>query len=99
MNLTIKSGTRVVGTCYGLLAGTISEQAQLPNVQINSSSVLIDSSCYFGVDDYSIGLLCGMGNAQAVPNADITCTATGDNPESILITVDGNEVTLEFVVE
>ena len=99
VNFTIKSGTRVVGTCYGLLAGTISEQAQLPNVQINSSSVLIDSSCYFGVDDYSIGLLCGMGNAQAVPNADITCTATGDNPESILITVDGNEVTLEFVVE
>jgi len=99
VNFTIKSGTRVVGTCYGLLAGTISEEAQLPNVQIKTSSVLIDSGSYFGVDDYSIGLLCGMGNAEAVPNADITCAVTGDNPESINITVDGNEVTLEFVIE
>ncbi|MBQ8279233.1 MAG: hypothetical protein IJZ23_05275 [Roseburia sp.] len=99
VNFTIKSGTRVVGTCYGLLAGTISNEAQLPNVQITSSSVLIDSSCYFGVEDYSIGLLCGMGNAEAVPNAEITCATTGDNPESINITVDGNTVTLEFVTE
>lgn len=99
VNFTIKSGTRVVGTCYGLLAGTISNEAQLPNVQIIGSSVLIDSSCYFGVEDYSIGLLCGMGNADAVANAEITCAATGDNPESINITIDGNAVTLEFVTE
>jgi len=99
VNFTIKSGTRVVGTCYGLLAGTISNEAQLPNVQIIESSVLIDSGSYFGVDDYVIGLLCGMGNADAVPNADITCAVTGDNPESINVTVDGNVVTLEFVTE
>ena len=99
VNFTIKAGTRVVGTCYGLLAGTIANEAKLPNVQIVSSSVLVDSGSYFGVDDYSIGLLCGMGNADAVPNADITCAAIGENPESVLINVDGNTVTLEFVTE
>ena len=99
VNFTIKAGTRVVGTCYGLLAGTIANEAKLPNVQIVSSSVLVDSGSYFGVDDYSIGLLCGMGNADAVPNADITCEAIGENPESVLINVDGNTVTLEFVTE
>ena len=53
----------------------------------------------FVFDDYSIGLLCGMGNANAVVNADITCKVTGENPESVQITVDGNAVTLAFVTE
>ena len=58
--------------------------------------IQIDSDCYFGVNDYSIGLVCGSGNPALIPNAQITCVPTGDNPESVQITVEGNDVTVEI---
>lgn len=96
VSFTIKNGTRVVGTSYGLFAGTISNDAKISNVNILNSTLKIDSSCYFGVDDYSIGLVCGMGNASAIEKAEIDCVAVGDNPENIDISVNGNTVTLKF---
>lgn len=95
VSFTIKSGTRVVGTSYGLLAGTLSQASTLSKVQILSSKLQIDSSCYFGVEDYSIGLVCGMGNANAVEKADIECVAVGNDPEALKITVNGNTVTVD----
>lgn len=96
---TIKAGTRVVGTSYGLLAGTISGDAALSGVKITNSALQIDSGSYFGADDYSIGLVCGMGNSAAVDHSGIICAATGDNPEKLLISVDENAVSVEFVSE
>lgn len=98
VTFTIKAGTRVNGTSYGLLAGTIAADAKLSNIAIASGKILIDSGCYFGTDNYSIGLLCGMGTAE-VDTSDITCEATGDAPESVKIAVTDNTVTLEFVVQ
>ena len=95
ITFTIKSGTRVVGTSYGLLAGTISGDATLSGISITNSLLQIDSACYFGVDDYSIGLVCGMGDASVV-SADIDCTAVGKSPENVNISVDGNTVTVEI---
>ncbi|MGN0999523.1 MAG: hypothetical protein ACI4PO_08225 [Faecousia sp.] len=97
VTFTIQSGTRVAGTSYGLLAGSVSTGAVLENLQIHEGTLQIDSGCYFGVDDYSIGLLCGMGDASAVTDADITCAAVGENPDRVEITVSGNAVTLHFV--
>ena len=99
VTFTIQSGTRVVGTSFGLLAGTISNAAAIEDVTIRNSQLLVDSACYFGVDDYTIGLICGMGDASVVDFSGITCRSTGDNPESLLVTANGNEVTLEFVTE
>ncbi len=99
VTFTLKKGTRVVGTSYGLLAGTISEAAKLNNVKILGSKLQIDTSCYFGVDDYSIGLVCGMGNANAVATAQITCEVVGNKPEELRITVNGNMVTIEDATE
>ena len=98
VTFTIKAGTRVVGTSFGLLSGTISGDAVLENINIAASKLQIDSSCYFGVDEYVIGLVCGMGDPTRV-NADISCAVVGDLPESIAVNVDGNDVTLEFVSE
>ena len=98
VTFTIKAGTRVVGTSFGLLAGTISGDAVLENINIAASTLQIDSACYFGVDEYVIGLVCGMGDPARV-NADISCTVVGDLPESIAVNVEGNDVTLEFVSE
>ena len=95
MSFTIKAGTRVAGTSYGLLAGSISAQATLSNLQILDSKLQIDSGCYFGTDDYTIGLLCGMGSAN-VDYSQITCVAVGANPDSVKITVSDNQVTLEI---
>ena len=97
VTFTIQAGTRVAGTSYGLLAGTISDAAQISNVKILSSVLKIDSKCYFGVTDYTIGLVCGMGNPEVVAGAEITCEATGDNPENVQIAVSGNQVTVEIV--
>lgn len=99
VTFTIQSGTRVVGTSFGLLAGTISDGAAFENVAIVNSTLQIDSGCYFGVDDYTIGLLCGMGDPEVLDYSGISCAAVGDNADSLLLTVDGNEVTLEFVSE
>ncbi len=99
VTFTIKGGTRVPGTNFGLFAGTISDTAVVEKVSILNSTMQIDSSCYFGQSDYLIGLVCGMGDASVVKKSEITCVATGANPESIKISVDGNQVTLETVTE
>lgn len=96
VTFTIEKGTRVTGTSYGLFAGTIADGAVITNVNILNSTLQIDSSCYFGVNDYSIGLLCGTGNPAVIPTAQITCVPTGDNPEKVQITVEGNVVTVEI---
>ena len=96
VTFTIEKGTRVAGASFGLLAGTLSDDAALSNVNILNGVIQIDSSCYFGVNDYSIGLLCGTGNAAVIPNAQITCVPTGDNPENVQISVEGNDVTVEI---
>ena len=86
----------MAGTSFGLLTGSLSSEAVLTDVQILSSTLQIDSGCYFGVDDYVIGLLCGMGDASELDYSGITCAASGDNTEALQITVEGNEVAVEF---
>ena len=79
----------MAGTSYGLLAGTISDKAVFENVTVKNGQLLIDSSCYFGTDDYTIGLLCGMGSAPI--DSDITCAAIG---EGLWVSVEDGVVTL-----
>ena len=95
VTFTIKAGTRVVGATFGLLSGTISGEAVLENVAIKASTLQIDSASYFGVDEYVIGLVCGMGDPARI-DADVSCSVVGDMPETIVATADGNEVILEF---
>lgn len=94
VTFTVKGGTRMMGATFGLFAGTLSDSCSLSKVQIKNSTLLIDSSAYFGTDDYSIGLVCGMGNAKKIKKAGIKCAATGNAPDSIKVTSDGNEVTV-----
>lgn len=96
VTFTIKGGTRMAGTTYGLLAGAVSDKAVCTGVKILTSTLQIDSSCYFGTDDYTIGLVCGMGSTDIDPTG-ITCKAVGDKPESVIITVTETTVTVEFV--
>lgn len=95
VTFTIESGTRVAGASFGLLAGSVSENAQLSGVQVRESTLQIDSGCYFGTDDYAVGLICGMGETN-LDHSGVSCKIVGENPESITITVSGNTVTLKF---
>ena len=95
VSFTLKAGTRVAGTSYGLLAGTVSADAEITGVAVLDSRLLIDSGCYFGVDDYVIGLLCGMGTTDVDPSG-ITCEATGADPGSVKISVVGDEVRVQI---
>ena len=95
VTLTIKSGTRVSGACFGLFAGAISDQATITDVQIISGALNIDSDSYFGTADYSIGLICGSGQS-GMDYSGITCTAVGEQPDRVKITVTGDEVSLQF---
>ena len=65
-------------------------------MSVTNSTLKIDSGCYFGADDYSIGLVCGMGSDAKLDTSGITCMAVGDAPETVNITVNGNTVTLEI---
>ena len=96
VTFTVKRGARMAGTAYGILSGTLSDEATLTGVTLKDSVLQIDSDCYFGTDDYSVGLVCGVGNHTAVTAENLTCTATGDAPETVEITIDGNAITLKF---
>ena len=91
---TMKAGTRMVEASFGLFAGKISAGATVSKVGITNGTLQIDSSCYFGTTEYSIGLVCGGGDASLVSPAQITCEAVGDDPAALKVTVNGNSVTI-----
>ena len=93
VTFTIKSGTRMAGTSYGLLAGTVSDKAAVTGVTIADSRLQIDSNAYFGTDDYVIGLVCGLGSTDIDPSG-IIAEVVGAAPESIVITVTDGTVTV-----
>jgi len=99
VTFTISAGARITGTSMGLFAGDIASGTTFKDVKILESKLLIDSDSYFGVDDYTIGLLCGTGDASIIPDAEITCQSTGKNAGNLKLYVDGNEVTLEFLTD
>ena len=96
ITFTIKAGTRKVGTNYGLFAGTIADEASVSGVNILNSHLQIDSSSYFAVDDYSIGLICGMGDVSKIDSAQVDCNVVGNDPEKIDITLNDNDVIVDF---
>ena len=92
VSFTIKAGARNAGANFGLFAGTVSAQAKISGVKVTSGELLISSGAYFATSDYSIGLACGMGSVEGIDLSAIKCAATGDAPEKVIITVDGNTV-------
>ena len=78
VSFTIKSGTRMAGTSYGLLAGTVTDGAVAEGVSILNSTLTVGKDAYFGTDDYIIGSVCGMG-ALTLETAQITMVSENEN--------------------
>lgn len=98
VTLTIRKGSRLNGVAYGLLAGNLVSEDSLENVSIYNSRIAIDSGYYLADGSYVIGLVCGMGNS-GIDASGITCTATGDNPEKVIITVVDGTVQVQLAAE
>lgn len=92
ITLTIQGGTRVTGASFGLLTGTVSEQASISNVAI-SGKLQIAANAYFGTKDYVIGLLCGTGELP-IDDTGITCEIAGENTQGLTLTVENGKVVL-----
>ncbi len=98
ITFTIEAGTRTAGTTFGLLAGTISADAQIANVKILNSTLQVDAGeVYFGTDDYAIGKVCGVGYTDVIDFSGITCKVIGaEDKLTILENEDENEIVLKF---
>ena len=66
VHLTIKNGTRVAGTSYGVLAGTVSSDAVLTGVSLLDGLLTVGKDAFFGTEDYVIGSVFGSGEAELV---------------------------------
>lgn len=92
VSLTIR-GSRKNGFNYGILAGSIEENAKIEGVSISGKLVIskdwnINSEC-------EIGLVCAMGDAHEIDISNITCVNEGED-NTFVITVDANgRVTVE----
>ena len=96
INFRIVAGSRMQGTNYGLLAGTVQEGAALTNVTI-TGSIEIGKDCY-RPGDYNIGLLCGSGKVEGIDMSGITVTAEDpdNNTARVEVNPETGEVTLTF---
>ena len=98
VELVIEKGSRLNGVSYGLLAGNLVTADSLQDVSIQNSRIAIDSGCYLAEDSYVIGLVCDMGSS-GIDASGITCVATGENPETVNITVSDGTVQVRFGAE
>lgn len=95
---TVSAGSRVTAPTFGLLAGSISENAVLTDVTV-SGSLLIGDGCY-PKDDYQIGLLSGNGVSHGIDLSGITCAVTPENSEVLSVSVEADgSVVLTFITE
>jgi hypothetical protein len=89
----MKSGSLKAGASFGLLAGTISNDAVLSNITV-SGAFNISSEIYPDTD-YSLGVLSGNIIDTGIDISSITCNVTGDT-EKLSIEVENGQITLAF---
>ena len=94
VTVMIGSGTLQQDASFGLLAGTIDSGAKL-SLTIKNSALLINGSANI-LDNTVIGLLCGTGSVGDIDISGIRCEATGENAADIVVTVNGNDVTVSM---
>ena len=89
-------GSKLQGSTFGLLCGTLSDQATLENITI-SGKLLIDPALLLDqVDGASYGMIAGMGGTAGINLDKITVETTGDQKNRVILTVnkETGEITL-----
>lgn len=78
------------GSSYGLFAGTVASGAKFTDVTVRNCVLAIYSEVYELTTDYSLGLLIGTGDDSVINAENVNCVASGEDPDSITVTVDDN---------
>ncbi len=92
-SITIKKGIRSAGSSYGTFAGTVADGAEISGVSFKNSVLSIDTGCYFGTEDYTVGLVCGTGSAD-IDSSGISVSTVGDKPDRLTVTVNDGTVSI-----
>ncbi len=87
--LILDAGCRMSGSAFGLLAGSVSDGATFENVTV-SGTLQITENCYPQAD-YTVGLLCGIGNPNGITYS-ITCTGPEDGSVQVTVNDDGSVI-------
>ena len=86
------------GTTFGLLAGSISKDAEITGVTITDSKITVSPDCYFGAGgSYYFGLVCGTGRDYVnIDPAGITVEALNSDTalKDVAVEVVDGEVTV-----
>ncbi len=88
---TVSNGTLQQDAAFGILAGTIDASASVKGIRFSNATLAISSSANIP-DDISLGLVCGVGSVNDIDLTGMTAIPVGDVPDSITVTVNGNEV-------
>ena len=94
VTFNMNAGSLKAGASFGLLAGTISNEAALTNITV--SGVFNISSDIYPDTEYSLGVLSGNIIDTDIDISNITCNVTGDT-EKLSIEVSDGQITLNFV--
>ncbi len=82
VTFVLQNGPKLPGTTYGLLAGSVHEDAVLDNVTITDSKIQLDAeNFYVRNSNYSVGLIFGDGYDDQVDYSGISCEIINQDPE------------------
>ena len=90
VTLTIQGGARKTDTRFGLLAGTVSDMANISNVAISGKLQIAANALQFMTDEYVIGLVCGVGETE-IDDSNISYEVTGDG---ITATIENGKIVI-----
>ena len=93
VTFNMNAGSLKAGASFGLLAGTISNEAALTNITV--SGVFNISSDIYPDTEYSLGVLSGNIINTDIDISNITCNVTGDT-EKLSIEVSDGQIELSF---
>ena len=80
-------GSRIQGATFGLLCGTLSDDATIENVTIKGK-LLIDPALFLeDMDGATYGLIAGSGNTAGIDLSGLSVQATGDEKNRVILTV------------
>ena len=97
ISYTLGAGSRMQSPVFGLLCGTLSDDALLENVTVSSSEFIISGGIY--PQEYTLGALVGNGGNRGIDISGITVSLAEGAETKVSIAKDNStgEITLTFL--
>ncbi len=97
VSYTLGAGSRMQAPVFGLLCGTLSEDALIENLSVSGSEFIISGDIY--PQDYTLGMLVGSGAVSGIDLSGIKVSLADGAEAKISVTADSatGEITLSFL--